>query len=82
VSIAYSAYRLLDNIPEFTLHAYEHHSLLWSMDAILCEPLHETAIFSGKIQCIVSSPYWNVTTTRVKDEMLLAIRRDENSLAK
>jgi len=82
VPTAYSADYLRVNIPEFKLHAYEHDSLLWSMDAVLGEPLHETIIFSGKIQYIVFSPYWNIPTSILEDEMLPAISRDENYLAK
>lgn len=73
---------LVVNIPEFKLHAYEHDSLIWSMDAVLGKPLHKTAIFSGKIKYVVFSPYWNVPSSILEKEVLPSIRRNKNYLEK
>ncbi len=73
---------LLINIPEFKLHAYEHDSLLWSMDAVLGKPLHKTTIFSGKIKYVVFSPYWNVPNSILQKEVLPGISRNKNYLEK
>ena len=72
---------LVVNIPEFKLHAYERDSLLWSMDAVVGKPIHNTVIFSGKIKYVVFSPYWNVPPSILKNEILPAIRRNRNYLA-
>ncbi len=72
---------LVVNIPEFKLHAYEKDSLLWSMDAVVGKPIHNTVIFSGKIKYVVFSPYWNVPPSILKNEILPAIRRNRNYLA-
>lgn len=72
---------LVVNIPEFKLHAYENDSLLWSMDAVVGKPVHNTVIFSGKIKYVVFSPYWNVPPSILKNEILPAIRRNRNYLA-
>ncbi|MEO8764278.1 MAG: L,D-transpeptidase family protein [Ginsengibacter sp.] len=70
------------NIPEFKLHAYEHDSLLWNMNAVVGKPLHKTVIFSGKIKYVVFSPYWNVPTSILQHEVLPGIRRNKNYLAR
>ena len=73
---------LVVNIPEFKLHAYEHDSLLWSMDAVLGKPLHKTVIFSGKIKYVVFSPYWNVPNSILQKEILPGISRNKNYLVR
>jgi murein L,D-transpeptidase YcbB/YkuD len=72
---------LVVNIPEFKLHAYENDNLLWSMDAVVGKPVHNTVIFSGKIKYVVFSPYWNVPTSILQNEILPGIRRNQNYLA-
>ncbi len=72
---------LVVNIPEFKLHAYQKDSLLWSMDAVVGKPVHNTVIFSGKIKYVVFSPYWNVPPSILKNEILPGIRRNKNYLA-
>jgi murein L,D-transpeptidase YcbB/YkuD len=81
VPVTVSTDYLVLNIPEFKLHAYEHDSLLWSMDAVVGKPVHKTVIFSGKIKYIVFSPYWNVPNSILQHEVLPAIRRNKNYLA-
>ena len=72
---------LVVNVPEFKLHAYEKDNLLWSMDAVVGKPIHNTVIFSGKIKYVVFSPYWNVPPSILKNEILPGIRRNKNYLA-
>ncbi len=71
---------LVVNIPEFKLHAYEKDNLLWSMDAVVGKPVHNTVIFSGKIKYVVFSPYWNVPTSILKNEILPGILRNKDYL--
>ena len=73
---------LVVNIPEFKLHAYEHDSLIWSMDAVVGKPVHKTVIFSGNIKYVVFSPYWNVPPSILQKEILPGIRRNKNYLAR
>ncbi len=81
VPISVATDYLVVNIPEFKLHAYEKDNLLWSMDAVVGKPVHNTVIFSGKIKYIVFSPYWNVPPSILKNEILPGIRRNKNYLA-
>jgi murein L,D-transpeptidase YcbB/YkuD len=78
VPVTVSTDYLVINIPEFKLHAYEHDSLLWSMDAVVGKSVHKTVIFSGKIEYVVFSPYWNVPNSILQHEVLPGIRRNIN----
>ncbi len=82
IPVTVSTDYLIVNIPEFKLYAYEHDSLLWSMDAVVGKPLHKTVVFSGKIKYVVFSPYWNVPNSILQHEVLPGIRRDKNYLEK
>lgn len=69
------------NIPEYKLHVYENDQLAWSMNVVVGQPAHKTAIFNGTIKYVVFSPYWNVPTSILNKEVLPAIRRNKNYLA-
>jgi murein L,D-transpeptidase YcbB/YkuD len=73
---------LLINIPEYKFHAFENESLQWSMKVVVGKSIHETAVFSGLMTYIVFSPYWNIPPGILKNEILPAIRRNRNYLAR
>lgn len=73
---------LVINIPEFKLHAYENERLIWSMDAVVGKPANQTVVFSGKINYLVFSPYWDVPNSILQKEVLPGISRDKNYLEK
>jgi murein L,D-transpeptidase YcbB/YkuD len=73
---------LLVNIPEFRLHAYENGNLAWSSNVVVGSVAHNTVIFTGTLQYVVFSPYWNVPNSIYKKEVLPGIQRDKNYLAK
>jgi murein L,D-transpeptidase YcbB/YkuD len=70
------------NIPGFRLHVCRGDSLLWSMNVVVGKTANKTVIFSGNLQYVVFSPYWNVPTSILNKEVLPGIRRDKNYLAK
>ena len=70
------------NIPEYALHVYHDDSLLWNMDVVVGREVNKTIVFSGTLQYIVFSPYWNVPASILKKEILPAIKRNRNYLAK
>jgi murein L,D-transpeptidase YcbB/YkuD len=72
----------LVNIPEFRFHAYENDTLAWSMKVVVGKSIHQTAIFNGKMQFVVFSPYWNIPPGIMQKEILPALRRNRNYLAK
>ncbi len=73
---------LLVNIPEFRLHVYEQGKLAFDMDVVVGSVAHSTVIFSGVLDQVVFSPYWNVPASILKNEILPAIARNPNYLAR
>ena len=73
---------LLVNIPEFRLHVYEKGNYQWSMNIVVGSTSHNTVIFTGTLKYIVFSPYWNVPPSIYKKEILPAMQRNKNYLAK
>jgi murein L,D-transpeptidase YcbB/YkuD len=68
------------NIPEFELHVYEGKRKAFDMDVVVGKEGHNTTIFSGNLNQIVFSPYWNVPPSIVKKEILPAIAKNPNYL--
>ncbi len=66
------------NIPEFKLHVYHADSLLWSCNVVVGKDVHKTVVFSGEVKYVVFSPYWNVPTSIVRNEILPAMARNSN----
>ncbi|MDO7845982.1 L,D-transpeptidase family protein [Hymenobacter sp. M29] len=60
---------LLVNIPEYTLHVVENDKEAFSMPVIVGKVLHETPIFSDKMEYVVLAPYWNVPFSIIENEM-------------
>ena len=69
------------NIPEFILHVKDGSNKVFDMDVVVGKEGHNTMIFTGKLDQIVFSPYWNVPSSIVKKEILPAIQRNHNYLA-
>lgn len=57
------------NIPEYKFHMYDSGKHQWSMNVVVGTSAHNTVIFSGNLQYVVFSPYWNVPYSIVKNEM-------------
>jgi murein L,D-transpeptidase YcbB/YkuD len=70
------------NIPEFKLHVYHADSLLWSCNAVVGKMIHPTVQFYGEIKYVVFSPYWNVPPGILRNEIMPAMKKDPNYLAK
>lgn len=73
---------LLINIPEYKLRAYDEGKYAFSMNVVVGSTAHSTVIFSGKLNQVVFSPYWNVPNSILKNEILPAIKRNPNYLAR
>ncbi len=72
---------LMVNIPEFVLHVYENKKTKFDMDVVVGKEGHNTTIFTGNLNQIVFSPYWNLTQNIVEDEIMPAMQNDPNYLA-
>ena len=72
--------RLVVNIPEYKLHVYEGTKEVFNMDIVVGSEEHKTVTFDDQMTNIVFSPYWNVPTSIVENEILPAMNADKNYL--
>ncbi len=71
---------ILVNIPEFMLHVYEGKNRVFDMVVVVGKQGTNTTMFTGDLNQIVFSPYWNLPTSIVKNEVLPAMQRNPNYL--
>ena len=72
----------LVNIPEYKLHVFDSAINIWDMNVIVGKTATGTVIFNGNLKYIVFSPYWNIPSNIVKNEILPGIKRNKNYLDK
>ncbi len=72
---------VLVNIPEFKLHVFDSGKQQLEMRVIVGSAANSTVIFSGNLQYIVFSPYWNVPESIVSKEILPSMKRNPNYIA-
>ena len=73
---------IIVNIPEFRLHVFNDTKKLFSINIVVGKAANNTVIFTGQLKHVVFSPYWNVPPSIVRTEILPAIKRNPNYLAK
>ncbi|MES2703014.1 MAG: L,D-transpeptidase family protein [Bacteroidota bacterium] len=73
---------IIVNIPEFVVYVKDGKNILFQMDVVVGAEGHKTTMFSGDMNQVVFSPYWNVPPSIVRKEILPAIEKDANYLAK
>ncbi len=73
---------IIVNIPEFMLHVYDGKKTLFDMVVVVGKVGNNTMMFNGDLNQVIFSPYWNVPASIVKSEILPAIRRNPNYLAR
>jgi murein L,D-transpeptidase YcbB/YkuD len=71
---------LLVNIPEFTLHVIEGDKEAFTMPVIVGKVLHETPVFSDKVEYVVLAPYWNVPFSIIDKELRGKLAANPNYL--
>jgi len=79
---AYAPDLILVNIPEFRMHIFENGQEALSMNVVVGAGATRTVIFSDTLSNIVFSPYWGVPSSIVRNEILPAIKKNPNYLAK
>lgn len=72
---------ILVNIPAFALHVTDGSTRLFDMDIVVGKEGHSTTMFSGVLNQVVFSPYWNIPRSIVRKEILPAIARNKRYLA-
>jgi murein L,D-transpeptidase YcbB/YkuD len=70
------------NIPEFMLHVYEHNYKVFDMPVVVGREGTNTMMFTGNLNQVVFSPYWNLPASIVEKEILPAMQRDPRYLEK
>lgn len=73
---------ILVNIPAFLMHVREGDRNVFDMDVVVGKGGHDTRIFTGNLNQVVFSPYWNVPKSIVEKEILPAIAKDPGYLQK
>jgi murein L,D-transpeptidase YcbB/YkuD len=68
--------RINVNIPEFMLHVWDGNTREMEMEVIVGKQGNSTIMFSGYMDQVVFSPYWNVPESIVRDEILPEIGED------
>ncbi|MFN2458615.1 MAG: murein L,D-transpeptidase [Chitinophagaceae bacterium] len=71
---------ILVNIPEFVLHVFENKSTVFDMPVVVGKEGHNTMMFTGNLNQVVFSPYWNVPESIVEKEILPAMAKDSDYL--
>lgn len=71
---------ILVNIPEFVLHLYDGKNKVWDINVVVGKEGHNTMMFTGDLNQVVFSPYWNVPPSIVRKEILPALEKDPGYL--
>jgi len=82
VPVSMTGEYIVVNIPAFKLYVYDHDSVVWDMNVVTGQPMHETVVFNGDLKYVVFSPYWNVPQSIYQKEILPGMKRDPNYLTK
>ena len=72
---------IIVNIPEFVLHVYENKKRAWDMNVVVGKEGHNTTMFSGDLNKVVFSPYWNVPPSIVTKEIIPKLASNPGYLA-
>lgn len=75
-------YRIMVNIPAFTLNFFDHGKPLETMRVITGKKGHETPIFYNRVRSIVLNPYWRIPASIIRHEMVPKLKRDAHYLNK
>ncbi|MEZ7505751.1 murein L,D-transpeptidase [Flavobacterium sp. Arc2] len=70
------------NIPSFTLTYFKETRPVLVSKVVVGKSMNKTAVFSGMMNQVVFSPYWNVPPSILRKEILPAIARNRSYLAK
>ena len=76
------ARHFLVNIPYFHLVARENGKAVKDIRVVVGKPGNNTPIFSGNMETVVFSPYWNIPDSIVEGETAPAMARDPSYLAR
>lgn len=70
------------NIPSYHMYFTRGGKVVFDSPVVVGKAMHETVVFSGNMSYIVFSPYWNIPTSIIKNEVKPGMAKDPNYLAK
>ncbi len=82
------------NIPGFTLYAYENQHVSLTIPVVvgrafrgdkrtaLPSDIHQTPVFMDEMEYVIFRPYWNIPVNITRKEILPALKKDPDYLAK
>jgi murein L,D-transpeptidase YcbB/YkuD len=73
---------VLANVPEFSVRVVEDGKVIHTARTVVGKITNQTPIFSDQMESIVVNPSWNVPASITMKEMLPAVRRDPNYMAR
>ena len=76
-----AAQYIIVNIPSYKLFFVRNGKTALESNVFVGGTMNETVIFSGNINYMVFSPYWNVPTSIVQSEIKTAMEQNKNYLA-
>jgi murein L,D-transpeptidase YcbB/YkuD len=76
------ARHLLVNIPQYLVVAREAGKPVLDIRVVVGKVGNNTPVFSGEMETVVFSPYWNIPETILAGETAPAVMKDRNFLAK
>lgn len=68
------------NIPSFRLHYISGGEPLLVSRVVVGKEATKTVVFSGELEYIAFSPYWNIPSSILQNEILPAVRKDSSYL--
>jgi len=76
--------RIIVNLPEFVLHAYDaNHQQVFTMKVVVGKVLgeHQTPVFAHMMKYLIFRPYWNVPTDIARKELVPHMEANKGYLA-
>ncbi|WP_245709571.1 L,D-transpeptidase family protein [Flavobacterium degerlachei] len=70
------------NIPSFTLTFFKKGQAALISKVVVGKSMNKTVVFSGQMSQIIFSPYWNIPPNILRREILPAIAKNRNYLAR
>jgi murein L,D-transpeptidase YcbB/YkuD len=73
---------IVTNIPEYKLHVYQDKKKAFDMDVVVGKEGAGTVIFTGNLNQIVFSPYWNIPFSIIKKEIVPKMNADKGYMTR
>lgn len=73
---------IVANIPDYKLRVFEDYKPVLTMNIVVGTAANNSVIFTDRLEYIVFAPYWNVPYSISKNEIMPAMKRSRNYLAR